>query len=125
MSVRLIGLDKGVQALEQMRTAAGRFTGTMVRVGSPLVYAWGIETGRRRDGSIARRAGGARYLEGALHEIRPKIAPAVARALPDGPRAVDQALDKLGDEVVRRARGVVPVRSGRLRESIRSLPGRR
>lgn len=124
-SVALRGLDAGVQALKQVRDAAGRFQTPMLRVGSDLIYAWGIETGRTRGGRVARKAGPAHYLQGALQRVEPQLRAKYARALEEGPAAVDRATEQAGRDLVAAARSIVPVRSGRLKGSIRSVPGGR
>jgi hypothetical protein len=121
IDVRLRGLQEGVQALHQLRDGAGRFNGPLLRVGSDLVYAWGIETGRTKGGRLARRAGPAHYLRGGLEREAPRLKATLAAALDDGVRAVDQAVDKAGKGVVEEAQRLVPVRSGRLRGSIRAI----
>jgi hypothetical protein len=124
MSVTLKGLDEGVQALGRLRDAAGRFRGPMGRVGSDLIYAWGIETGFRQGGGVARKAGGAHYLQGGMEAIQRAAPAAFTVALPEGPQATDRAVDSLLQLGLRRAREIVPVRTGQLRGSIRSVPGR-
>jgi len=120
-SVRLIGLAAGVQAIRQVRDAAGRFSGPLFRVGSDLRYAWGIETGRRKIGRLARRAGPAHFLSGAVARVEPRLREPLAAALWEGPHATDTALRRAGDALVEEAQRLVPVRSGRLRRSIRAI----
>lgn len=121
LGVRLTGLEAGVQAIRQVRDAAGRYSGPLFRVGSPLSYAWGIETGRRKSGRVARRAGPAHYLSGAMARVEPRLREPLAAALWHGPDATDAALRHAGDALVDEAQRLVPVRSGRLRRSIRAI----
>lgn len=121
-SVELRGLAAGVQALKQVRDAAGRFRTPMLRVGSDLVYAWGIETGRTRGGKVARKAGPANYLRGAQQRVEPTLRAKYAQAVEEGPAAVDRVNDEAGRALVAAARSIVPAVSGRLKGSIRSVP---
>jgi hypothetical protein len=121
--VRLIGLTEGVQALRVLRDACGRFHGPVLRVGSDLIYAWGIETGRTKGGRVARKRGPANYLSGAITTVAPKLRKHIVQALDDGGSdALDHAMDDAGKDLVTEARARVPVVTGRLKRSIRSVP---
>lgn len=123
MPIRLDGLDTTTRAIAQLRDGAGRFTGRMLAIGSALPYAYGIETGRHRDGRLARRAGGAHYLAAGLATARTSAGTEITAALPKGAGAVNLAMGRLGRRAQQRAQGVVPVRTGALRNSIRVVPG--
>jgi hypothetical protein len=122
MAIRLTGYREGVQALQQLRNGAGQFSGVMLRLGSPLIYAWGVETGYTRTGRVARKAGPARYLQGGLESIQREAPAEIVGALPKGAGAVNLAIGRLGRRAQQRAQQIVPVRSGALRASIRSVP---
>lgn len=70
MKITLVGLDdaeKQMQRIERGTRALGRYEG---EVGSRLPYAWGVEYGRHRvSGKLARRAGGAMYLNNAVATV--------------------------------------------------------
>jgi hypothetical protein len=123
MAIRLTGVDGALTAIQQVRDGAGQFRGQMVRIGSPLSYASPIETGVYRTGPragrIARKAGPARYLQSGLASIRPEMGAELTAALPKGAGAVNLAIGRLARRAQQRAQGVVPVRSGRLKGSIR------
>lgn len=125
-AIETVGLEEGVALLERLRTAAGQFTGSLLRVGTPLGYAWGIETGFRQGGGVARRAGGAYYLRGASQQVLTEtLGHRYAQALPQGPGAVRQVTTQTEQQLVVAAQGLVPVVSGRLQGSIRSYPAGR
>jgi hypothetical protein len=69
-------------------------------VRSDVDYAQGIETGRRRSGRVARRAGGAYFMRDALAQVQPKIGPTLVDALPRGPAAVNHAMEGLAHDVL-------------------------
>lgn len=70
MRITLNGMDdaeKQMKRIERGTRTMGRYVG---EVGSRLPYAYGIEFGRHRvSGKLARRAGGARYITGAIEEV--------------------------------------------------------
>lgn len=111
--------------LQSLREGLGRAGDETIMVGSNLVYAFGIETGRHRGGRLARRAGGAFYLRDAFNSIKGRLEPEIAAALPRGQDAVLRAMLKLGYDVEREAKNLVPVRTGALRRSIHTVVGRR
>lgn len=115
------GFEDGAQALRQLRDACGRFNGPLLRVGSALPYAYGIETGRTRGGRLARRAGPANFLRGAIGRVEPRLRAVVSDALLDGGDAAERAIAQAGEALVEEAQRLVPVRSGRLRRSIRAI----
>lgn len=119
--VRLLGLAAGVQAVRQLRDAAGRFSGPLLRVGADAPYAYGIETGKTRSGRTARQAGPANYLRGAVARVEPRLRVVVADGLLGGADSADRAIEQAGDALVAEAQRLAPVRSGRLRGSIRAI----
>lgn len=120
-AVRIMGLNEAERYLRRLQGGAAASNAT-VRVGTAVVYAHGIEFGRRRNGRLARRAGGAFMLTGALESIQPRIKPALARALPEGQQAVRDALLRLGYQVEAAAKPRTPVKTGNLRRSIHTVP---
>lgn len=85
-------------------------------VGSDLVYAYGIEYGVTKSGRLARRAGGAFYLKGALDEIQGRVGSEIVNGLASG--NLRNAFLRLGLTTVTFAQARVPVRTGSLRRSI-------
>lgn len=118
VAVQLTGHEEGVRALHQLRDACGRFSGPLFAVGSPLPYAYGIETGRQRGGALARRAGPAHYLRGGLERSASRIQQLIARSLREGPEAAERAILASEQTLVSEAQALTPVRSGRLQGSL-------
>jgi hypothetical protein len=116
LTVKVTGSQQAIARLERQARNAQAFGRARVVVGSPLQYAYGIETGRHRSGSLARRAGGAHFLARALEATRGEIRALIRRggALEDGRRL----LLALGFKVEARAKALVPVVTGTLRRSI-------
>lgn len=120
LGVQLRGLAEGVQAIRQLRDAVGRFSGPLLRVGSPLPYAAAIETGLR-GGRPWRRKGAANYLRGAIARVEPRLRAVFADGLLGGTDSADRAIAQAGDALVEEAQRLVPVRSRRLQGSIRAI----
>lgn len=123
--IRVLGVREAQRYLDRLQGGAKAAGGKVVMVGTPLVYGWGIEFGRKRGGGLARRAGGAFYLTGALAQVKPRIRKALTAALPFGASAVLDAAKKLGFDVERLAKERVPVRTGTLRRSLHTVVGPR
>jgi hypothetical protein len=111
--------DKPVRYLIQLRQTAERWGRSRTTVQSALVYAYGIETGRHRRGSLARRAGGAYMLRKGLDETKGRIRPLIRDSFERGPSAVPLAEANIGRMVVAAVRRYTPVVSGRLRDSFK------
>lgn len=79
--VRLDGHGEAVRYLKSLRDSTAAVGRTRIGVGSAKAYAFGIETGWRRSGRLARRAGGAFMLRGGVAEVRPRIAPMIVAGL--------------------------------------------
>lgn len=122
--VQIEGVERVSAYLKEIREGAETAGHETILVGSPLRYAFGIETGRHRGGRLARRAGGAYYLRDAFRAVQPRIRPALVAALPKGAQAVLQAMRKLGYDVEREAKERVPVRTGTLRRSLHTVVAR-
>jgi hypothetical protein len=116
--IQIDGVQVVQDYLDSVKEGAGRAGREVVVVGSPLVYAFGIETGRHRGGRLARRAGGAFYLREAYQTVQPRIASTVADVIDQGGDATLRALLGLGYDMQREAQNRVPVRTGTLRRSI-------
>lgn len=126
MSVTLFGLDAALDYLKKVEGGITAFDGMQIRVGNPLPYAYGIITGFRRNGQVARRAGGSFSLPRALQRVRPQVAPTIAFALPLGRNSVLSALTSLGLAVKQDTQANEVVDTGRLRASytVTLRPGR-
>lgn len=108
-----------IEAIHQGARVAGQFR---ARIGSNLVYAYGIEFGRHRGGKLARRAGGLLYLTRAVQEVRRTLPAALARALLGGTAEVRQTLRAQAYRVEARAKTYeTAVRTGTLRRSIHTV----
>jgi hypothetical protein len=123
--VQIHGVEQVRAALQRLTQGTQAMRDTRVLVGSPLKYAFGIETGRHRGGGLARRAGGAFYLRGAVQSVMATAGASLAPALLEGAQATVRALTRLGYDVQREAQMEVPVRTGTLRRSIHTVVGRR
>lgn len=123
--VRVVGVREAQRYLRDLADASRNAAKAAVQVGSPLGYAYGIETGVHRGGRLARRAGGVFYLTRALEHERPSIVPTVAKALDDGPHAALDAMKRIGFNVERTAKALVVRVTGTLQRSIQTIyPGR-
>jgi hypothetical protein len=111
--------DKALRYLIQLRQTAERWGRSRTTIQSELVYAYGIETGRHRRGTLARRAGGAYMLRQGLDETKDRIGPLISDSFERGPSAVPLAEANIGRMVVAAVRRYTPVRSGRLRDSFK------
>jgi hypothetical protein len=123
--IEVVGDEVAVAALTRLARAAEAMGATPVYVGSPLVYAHGIEYGRHRGGRLARRAGGAFYLTRGLAAVRGELPTAILgtlRAAGGDPRRL---LLGLGYRVQAATLPLVPVRTGTLRRSIHVRVGGR
>jgi hypothetical protein len=124
--VTVVGARESAGLLRQFAAASRNADKAPVKVGSPLNYAYGIETGfTKKSHRLARKAGGAFMLTQALQHERPDIPKAVAKGLEDGPQGVLKALIRKGFDVERGAKAIVPVVSHTLQRSIQTIyPGR-
>jgi hypothetical protein len=119
LTVVIRGVDEAMLRLGLVADGAMAASRTRVLVGTDLPYAYGIETGYRHSGRLARRAGGLYYLTGAADALRPSITPRLAGVLQDGPAAVAGELLAIGMDVAGQAQErETAVVSGSLRRSI-------
>jgi hypothetical protein len=120
-SVEVRGVGVVLGDLGRYGTASRALGGTAYAVTSGLIYARPIVLGRFRDGRVARRAGGTFSIYRALEQIAPTIGPAIARALPAGPRAAVAALAGRALAVERETKAREAVDTGTLRRSWRTV----
>lgn len=119
IGITILGADAAQAYLERIGAAARDAHGVLARAGSGEPYGWGIEFGQRRNGRLARRAGGAFMLTTAFRQVFPRIAPALAAALGrGGPRAVRVEALALATEIANEAKPLTPAVSGNLRRSM-------
>lgn len=96
-----------------------------IKLTSALPYAYGIEFGRHRMGSLARKAGGAFYMAAARQRIQQVAAGELSAAAARGPAALALAWPSLGLNGLIAARGMVPVVSRDLQNSLQAWLGDR
>src|SRR5690349_3260593 len=85
--VTVTGADRLEAYLSNLGQSVKSAHGATVRVGSPANYAFGIETGYRRSGRLARAAGGLFFLQRAYLAVKPRIPAIVAEHLAKGETA--------------------------------------
>lgn len=93
-----------------------------VSIQTAVVYAWGMEFGYYRNGKLARKAGGAFMLTGALDAVKPSYLAALPLALFIGRGAVQQALLKAAADIQARAATNAPRLTGTLSNSFQIDP---
>jgi hypothetical protein len=111
VAVRVTGLDTTGAALARLLGGVRAAGASAVLVGSAVEYA-PVQEQRRG------------YLAAAKRAVERSVAPALARALPLGAEATDDAMDDIGRAAVRTAQAAAPVRTGMLRRSLRSQRSR-
>lgn len=125
LSVTILGVEEADALLSRLNSGVEVAAHQVTRVGTAVVYAWGIEFGRRRSGRTARAAGGAFMLTNALARVRNDVPATLERALPNGDDATRKALLGLGYQVEALAKAATPTRTGNLRRSIHTVQGAR
>lgn len=116
--IQITGADQAGAYLKRLSEASRDVGQTRLTVGSPLVYSFGIETGRTRRGRVARRAGGAFMLHLGLAAAQRHLPALIARAIETGDRgAGKQVEDAIRRTVLGQVQRRTPVRTGRLRSS--------
>lgn len=123
MAFTITGADHALAYLKKLEDGVRAASDQVVRIGSSLVYARGIETGHRGH-RLARRAGGAFYLRSALGATS-GIKAALVSALPNGGAATQGALAKQAKDIEQSAQQHAPARSGKLRASIHTVISQR
>lgn len=101
--VRVVGAKKARRYLEELKDQAHSANDATVRVGATAPYAYGIETGHRRSGRLARAAGGVFFLSRAYEHVKPKIPKFITKAIDQREGALE-GLKRAGFEVERRAK---------------------
>ena len=118
IAVRVNGLT-AVQNMVRQISASGAAWGRIkIRAGTPLVYGYGIETGVRKSGRLARRAGGAFMFRTGITEIKATIKPMLLAAVPQGASAIQSMAQTTALRMRMAIQGGTVVRSGNLRSSI-------
>lgn len=121
--VSLSGQQAFRAALNGWREGASVIGNARATFGSSLPYAFGIETGHHRGGSLARRAGGAYYIRDAtaagIAYLETALPAFFAHPQPGGAGRILSAFYGVLETT---ARARVPVVSGRLQRSIRVQP---
>lgn len=120
--VTVKGADAAVRSLTALSAGAASARGAIYLVGTPLVYGFGIETGRHRGGRLARRAGGARMLGKAVQAVRAggtEWMTRLVRAAVRAGRPADgrQLVHAVALRVLGFTQAGTPVRTGTLRRS--------
>lgn len=121
MKMTLVGLEDAQKQLERiarMTKAIGDWQGT---VGSRAPYAYGMETGSHRvSGKLARRAGGAGFLRGAVDQVLSQADADIAEGMKKVTAPGPWVIRRLARWARRLARSDVPRQTGRLRRTIRA-----
>lgn len=120
VSIHVDGLDRVRSLFGRILQAAAHANGPVIVLSSDRPYAYGIETGRHRSGRLARRAGGAFMFRDGIAAVRPRVPAALGKALLQGSAAVDAAKRQLNADAVAEVQRRTPVRTGRLRASVRA-----
>ena len=120
MKMTLRGQADAVKQLERIARGAAALAHWRGYVGSRMPYAWGIETGMHRvSGRLARRAGGAFYLQAAVNDVLSGADRDISEGLTKVSAPGRWMLRRLALWARRLARANVPRLKGRLRRSIR------
>ena len=119
VSVQITGLERVQKTLHLYQEGAAAAARSTFVISSPLSYAFWIEEGYYASGRPGRvRSGGAHMFRRGLEYARQHAPAAVAKALPKGGAAVQDALTGVARQTTEIVRAVTPVRSGNLRASI-------
>lgn len=112
VDIKVAGADRVRTLLGNVAAAALRTQGPIISLSSDTPYARFVEEGAR--GRTPRRM----FRDG-INAMRPRIGPALGPAILKGPAAVDRAKADLNRQAVEEVRKRTPVRTGRLRASVR------
>lgn len=115
-----VDTDAALKYLSQVRMTAQQWGRSRVVVSTNVVYAYGVETGFHRGGSLARRAGGAFMIREGLLDTEEHMQELISESFVRGPSAVPLAEANIGRMVVAAVQSHTPVRSGNLRDSFRA-----
>lgn len=118
VTIRVNNLTKAVALVRQISLSGEAWGKTRIRAGSPLAYARGIETGVRRSGVLARRAGGAFMFRKGIEKLKETIRGQLGAAALAGPAGINALARSASSQLVAFVREETPVVSGDLRTSI-------
>jgi hypothetical protein len=114
------GIQEAITELKRLRDGIERIGKARVRVGSNLKYAYGIEFGKHKGGSIARAAGGVFMLTNAIKAIQEPLKRELIQALRNGQNPID-ILIKYAFKAQNLAMANTPVKTGSLRRSLHTI----
>lgn len=103
--------------LRRLAEGVRPFNGGTIQIGTNKPWAWGLEFGRKRNGQLARRAGGTFALTSSFEAVKPRINPTIARTLDHDPAQAWGDLVGLAWEIHHGAVVKTPVVSGETRRS--------
>jgi hypothetical protein len=118
-SITLVGMEDAQKQLDRIVTGIEKLSGMEAIVGSRRPYAFGIEEGYHEvSGTLARRVGGAQYLQGAVNTVLSGADSDLSAGLTKVTAPGPWVLRRLARWARRLARADVPRVSGTLRRSI-------
>ena len=118
-SITLKGLEDAQKQLERIQNSIKGMAGQEAIVGSRRPYAFGVEEGYHEvSGGLARRAGGAKYLQGAVNTVLSSADADLSAGLTKVTAPGIWVLRRLARWARRLARLNAPRVSGQLRRSI-------
>jgi hypothetical protein len=121
MKITLQGMEDAQKQLERIARATAAMGQYKAYVGSRMPYAYGIERGQhRKSGKLARRAGGAFYLQSAVEEVLSDADHDISAGLTKVTAPGRWVLKRIALWARRLARVNVPREKGKLRRSIRA-----
>lgn len=122
VTIRVHNLKKAADLVRQISASAQVWGKIKIRAGSPLVYARGIETGVKKSGQVARKAGGAWMFKKGIEQIKAIIRAGLGPAAIAGPAAVQALATSASAQLVTFVQEETPEVSGDLRRSIFAGP---
>jgi len=120
VKITMTGFVQALTAVQAIGAAGKAVHGPLATFGSTAVYAGVIETGVR-GGRMWRRAGPALMFKKGVSEAAAAAPAILGPAILKGAAAVGQAKARIRTLGVERIRAYTPVRSGKLRASVREL----
>lgn len=118
VTIRVNNLTRAVDLVRQISLSGEAWGKTRIRAGSPLAYARGIETGVKRNGVIARKAGGAFMFKKGIEKLKAVIRAELAAAALLGPAGITALARRASTQLVGFVQEETPVVSGDLRTSV-------
>lgn len=119
VTIRETGHVQMLNAIKALGEAGRAVNGPIATWGSTLPYAQFIETGR--SSRQVRRAGPALMFARGIAATLPAVPGIMLPAIPKGAGSVGQAKRKVRDLGIKNIQALTPVRSGKLRASVREL----